>query len=424
MPVFKNDPFPGTDYTQYHTWKQVTMPGGQIFYEVPGNTGYVFDPVASNASGRKVFRPNPKLSIEKQKEEEAKLKKQQEQQEFLQSPVGQLMPVVAGTGGLIAAHEIMKPSASILKDLGNGTALMSDNTIQAIGGQAPAISGAATSSISNAAASGGIQSPGVIGASRVSGAAPAAEAGIGVTPYLGAAGAGLSAYGLYNAIDKGDTKSGALSGAGLGMGLGMAAPLAGFGPIGWGTLGLMALGGGAGGAALTKLFDHESTRELAKRHTGELLGSSDDPNYQSYVSGMREQYNAPPPDPSKPYHGGQYATWEEYKNAGLDPTDLTGVYGNIKTFGQEWANLSEPQRVAVTKGIIDAGLYKSKKGEVEISDAAKAKEIKDNVLKGFNVGATTQAQAAAASAMQPVRSKTLSPGIGLDGKPIVYSARR
>lgn len=417
MAIFNNDPFPGTDYTQYHTWKQVTMPGGQIFYEVPNQPGYVFDPVASNASGRKVFRANPKLSIEKQQEEEAKLKKQQEQQEFLQSPVGQLMPVVAGTGGLIAAHEIMKPAAGIHQLLGDGTALMTDGTIQAVGNSASSIAGGATTSLSNAAASGGVQAPSLIGASRTP---VAAEAGIGVTPYLGAAGAGLSAYGLYNAIEKGDTKGGALSGAGLGMGLGMAAPLVGLGPIGWGTLALMGAGGALGGAGLTSLLDHESTRELAQRHTKELLKDSEDSNYQNYVSGMREQYNAPPPDPTKPYHGGQYASWDEYKSAGLDPTDLTGVYGNIKTFGQEWANLSEPQRVAVTKGLIDADLYKSKKGEVEISDAAKAKEIKDNVLKGFNVGAATQAQAAAQGAMQPVRSKTRSPGIGLDGRPIAY----
>lgn len=397
------------------------MPGGQIFYEVPNQPGYVFDPVASNASGRKVFRPNPKLSIEKQQEEEAKLKKQQDQQEFLQSPVGQLMPVVAGTGGLIAAHEIMKPSASIIKDLGNGTALMSDNTIQAIGGKAPAISGAATSSLSNAAASGGINAAGGVGSvpyGPAEGAKGFLDVGTTGGNIVGGLGVGLGGYEAFQGVKNKNPVQSGLGGVGVGLGLNQLGYA--LGPWGWAA----SAGIPVALSLANKMFDHESTRELAKRHTGELLGSSDDPNYQSYVSGMREQYNAPPPDPSKPYHGGQYATWEEYKNAGLDPNDLTGVYGNIKTFGQEWANLSEPQRVAVTKGIIDAGLYKSKKGEVEITDATKAKEIKDNVLKGFNVGATTQAQAAAASAMQPVRSKTLSPGIGLDGKPIVYSARR
>jgi len=397
------------------------MPGGQIFYEVPGNTGYVFDPIASNASGRKVFRPNPKLSIEKQKEEEAKLKKQQEQKEFWQSPVGQLTPIAATTGATILAHEVMKPSASILKDLGNGTALMSDNTIQAIGGQAPAISGATTSSLSNAAASGGINAAGGVG-NVPYGPAEAAPGllDVGTTGgnIVGGLGVGLGGYEALQGVKNKNPIQSGLGGVGVGLGLNQLGYA--LGPWGWAA----SAGIPVALSLANKMFDHETTRELAKRHTGELLGSSEDPNYQSYVSGMREQYNAPPPDPSKPYHGGQYATWEEYKNAGLDPNDLTGVYGNIKTFGQEWANLSEPQRVAVTKGIIDAGLYKSKKGEVEITDATKAKEIKDNVLKGFNVGATTQAQAAAASAMQPVRSKTLSPGIGLDGKPIVYSARR
>ena len=68
-----------------------------------------------------------------------------------------------------------------------------------------------------------------------------------------------------------------------------------------------------------------------------------------------------------------YATWEEYKGAGLDAADLTGVYGNIKTFGPEWASLTQEQRQAVTQGIIDAGLYESNKGEVEI--------IKDEMIE-------------------------------------------
>lgn len=236
--------------------------------------------------------------------------------------------------------------------------------------------GVAGSEAASSAASAAAQNA----ASGAAGAEAATTLG-SVAPYLGVAGAGLGAYGLKKAIDSNNAKSGALSGAALGGGLAAASPLLlGGGPVGWGVLGLSALGGGLGGAGLTKLLGHETTRQLAKKHTGQLLKSSNDSDYQNYVKGMRAQFDQAPPDPSKPFHGGQYGSWDEYKKAGLDANDLTGVYGNIKTFGPEWSKLSQDQRVGITKGIIDAGLYNSKKGEVEITDPTKALEIKNSFL--------------------------------------------
>jgi len=136
----------------------------------------------------------------------------------------------------------------------------------------------------------------------------------------------------------------------------------------------MALGGGGLGLGLQKLLGRESTRDIAKKHTKSLLGASSDPTYQNYINAMRGQFNAPPPDPSKPF-AGKYATWDAYKKAGLDANDLTGVYGNLKTFGPDWAKISEDQRKKITQELINADLYKSKKGEVEITDENKAKEI-------------------------------------------------
>lgn len=78
--------------------------------------------------------------------------------------------------------------------------------------------------------------------------------GLGATPYLGAAGAGLGAYGIYNSIKANNPKMGALSGAGMGAGLAAAAPLIGLGPVGWGTMGLMALGGAGLGGGLAAAF--------------------------------------------------------------------------------------------------------------------------------------------------------------------------
>ena len=134
----------------------------------------------------------------------------------------------------------------------------------------------------------------------------------------------------------------------------------------------------------SKLF-HQSTRGVQKEHTGQLLNQGeDDPKWQEYVSGMRAQNQEGPPDPTKPF-AGKYASWEEYKNAGLEADNLTGVYGNLKTFGPEWASMSFDQQKAVTQGLIDNDLYYSKKGEVEISDPDKAQQIKDQVLGGSNM---------------------------------------
>ena len=396
MAIFENDPFPGTDYSQYQSWKTITTPEGGVYYEVPGHPEYVLDIVASNATGRKVFRANPKLSIEKQREEEADLNKLKEQQEFNQSPAGQLLPVAAGTGGMIAAQQFAPVSP----------------IEQAIASQ---ITG--TSAGANAAAQGALEAPNVLSVTQGAGGVAPVVPGIGITPYFGAAGAALGAYGVHNAIQNNDPRGGAISGLGLGLGAGMAAPLLGLGPLGWGGLGLMAAGGALGGYGLTEAFGHESTREKQAKHTEQLIKASPDQTYQDYVAGMREQHKYAPPDPSKPFLHGTYRTWDEYKKAGLQASDLTGVYGNIKTFGPEWASLTQSQREAVTQGLIDADLYKPKAGEVEIKDPAKAQEIKNSVLQGFNVGAVTQAQAAA-------RSSTLSPGIGLDGRPFSYPVRR
>jgi len=183
---------------------------------------------------------------------------------------------------------------------------------------------------------------------------------------------------------------------------------------------------------------HKTTRQVAQEHTADLQKQfKDDSTYQAYVRGMREQYNAPPPDPTKPF-AGKYATWDEYKKGGLEAGDLTGVYGNLKTFGQDWSNIDQAKRQAVTQGLIDAGLYNSKKGEVEITDSAKARQIYDQIVKGSGYKPPTTTTAGGVSAGRgptqnpdpgrivsgaPVpsptmipRSKTKSPGIGLDGK--------
>lgn len=412
MAIVKNDPFPGTDYSTWQSWKKITLPDGQVLYEVPGNPGYAYDPIASNATGRKVFRKNPQLQVDEYNQRQEAIK----QQQFNQSPLGQIVPVAAGTGGIIAASKFTAPGATAIKEVGNGI-LMSDGTIKPIGDAIASNVGAAAQATNTGAQIASGEAPNILSASRVTGETPApgmfSPGTIGGNA-LGAAGLALGGYEAFKGVESGNPLQAGLGGAGVGFGLNSLGYA--LGPWGWAA----AL---AAPTILSFLNKHETTREVAKKHTSQLLKQSDDPAYQGYVQAMRQQHNAPPPDPTKPFHAGKYGTWEEYKSAGLDPNDLTGVYGNIKTFGPEWANLTQAQRVAVTKGIIDAGLYNSRKGEVEISDATKAKEIKDNVLKGFGVGAQTGVQAgaqAAAQAAVAARSSTRSPGIGMNGQRINF----
>jgi hypothetical protein len=103
MGLVKNDPFPGTDYNKWQTWEKVTMPGGQVFYVIPGYPGYVLDPVASNASGRKVFRANPQAQITEQQQAKDAAEKERQQAAQARSPAGQLIPIVGTVGGTIGS---------------------------------------------------------------------------------------------------------------------------------------------------------------------------------------------------------------------------------------------------------------------------------------------------------------------------------
>lgn len=135
---------------------------------------------------------------------------------------------------------------------------------------------------------------------------------------------------------------------------------------------------------------HESTRFKTAQNTQKLLEASDDPTYQAYVQGMREQFKEAPK--GNAYKGGQFATFDEYKKAGLDPTDLTGVYGNIKAYGPQWANMTEDQRIAVTQLNINDGLYDSEKGDVILTNEEKAKQNLYKIIAGETKKNITPAQ--------------------------------
>jgi hypothetical protein len=133
-----------------------------------------------------------------------------------------------------------------------------------------------------------------------------------------------------------------------------------------------------------KVF-HQSTKGRQEERTGQLLQQSNDPVWQNYVASMRmQQIKEGPKDKLKPFYKGQYATFDEYKKAGLQADDLTGVYGNLDAFKPDyaekaglpdWSKLTFEQRKAVTQRLIDEDMYSSKKGDIVIRDKEKARQI-------------------------------------------------
>ena len=387
-----------TNFGQWQSWQKVTDPSGASnYYVVPGYGGrYVYDPFASEATGKITLYENPQSVYDAANE----AIKQEEDANSLLAQGAVPLGALAGTLGTkwVAGQVADKGSQAIgqaaaqeaAKGFGNtATQQVAQQTAQAgTAGVGGTIGGAAP-----AAVQGFEQSLGGVAPSSVSSTAPAAEVGtfdaggpigsnIGTVAQgaLGAAGLGIGLKGAYDAFEAGDPVGGAISGAGAGAG-----GLALAGALGASTGGLAlpiiagaALLGGAGGF----FGGHESTREHAMKNTGKLLDKNpDDEKYQAYVQGMREQFQSEPPDPSKPF-AGKYATWDEYKKAGLEAQDLTGVFGNIETFGSDWTNLSFEQQVGATQQLINAGLYDSKKGEVVITDKGKAQKVFNDFLSG------------------------------------------
>lgn len=211
---------------------------------------------------------------------------------------------------------------------------------------------------------------------------------------LNVAGAALGAYGVYNASQMDNKRKGAVSGALSGAAAGTAiAP-------GIGTV----IGAGLGG--LAGLAAHEKTKDRSKRRYGEIAQASNDPAYQAMLTqGMAEDISG-------------VDTWDKGDSKADAPIDLlTRSYGVLKTFGPEWANYTPEQQRSVVSALVDKDLINSKQGSYLIDDPAKAHQVADTILK-------PQGAAAATGAMQKYpRSMTRSPGIGLDGRPIVYGAR-
>ncbi len=427
------------DWTQYHSWPSFVGSDGHTYYIPPGGEGYAYDPFLHHLfqDGRAAKKAADQATADQQKAIKD-----------ANSPARQFEQI-AGVAGLTAGVPIaarnLFPSAveSAQANYFNGLA---GGAAGAPAVEADAAYNAAMAPYLNGTA-GAVQNAGAAANSALqsgeNAVAPTSFLG-SAAPYLGIAGAGLGAYEINNAIKTGSVSQGAVGGLGLGAGLATAAPLLiGAGPVGWGVLAASAAGGALLGGGAAKLLHHETTREYQKKNTQSLLGQSSDPTWQGYVSAMRGQNETGPSDASMPYgdtKGNKYANFDAYKAAGLDAANLTGVVGNLQTYGPAWAKLTEAQRQAITQKNIDANLYSSKKGEVVITDPGTAKSNFDAVVSGGvavptpaapqqtpianNAAAAAQAAVAAGAAPvvvnNPIRSQTKSPGINLKGQYVNY----
>ncbi len=222
----------------------------------------------------------------------------------------------------------------------------------------------------------GVAEPTMMGAGLTAAEVPTSISNFAgsATPYIGGLGVALGGYNALQGIKKGKPLQAGLGAAGAGLGLN--AMNVALGPWGWGAM-------VAAPMLMSLLGGHKSTRDVTGGHTKDLQGmGAGDSRWQNYVNAMRGQYESAPTDPSKPF-AGKYGSWDEYKKGGLEAGDLTGVYGNMKAFGPDWASKSFDQQKAVTQALINANLYDSKKGDVVITDEGRAKTIAADTLKNL-----------------------------------------
>lgn len=263
---------------------------------------------------------------------------------------------LAGTGGTIAGLLALKYGSGLFdSSAAAATAAGATPAVAAI----PAATGAAIPAAASAAASAAAAE----GVGAV--AAPEAAAGLGL-PSASLSTAGPIAAAL------GATYLGGR--AGLDMLKGKKPGLPGRVILGMATGGLSEVG--------NALFGQKSTRDRQADATKSILGISDDPTFQAYAKGMREQFSAAPPDPSKPFFGGKYENFDEYKNAGLNARDLSGVEGNLR-LGADYAKLTQELKDAYTQSQIAKNNYRSSDGGVQFVDDAAAKADFANFISGL-----------------------------------------
>lgn len=325
----------------------------------------------------------------------------------------QQMGVAAGNaaGGAVTAPSA--PSGGGGVGLGGGLPIALGAKLGAswAGGSAPS-----AASFLNSGAAPLAQHQGALLSGSQAAATPATTTLGAAVPYLGAAGAGLGAYGVYDAIQNDNAGQGALSGAGMGLGLAAAAPLVGLGPVGWGAMGLMALGGAGLGGGLTSLFGHKSIAERQRERWGDLTKKEGSPLVQDFAKNYLAYLDSDVEHP-----GAKEDFNQKMKEGRATYEDVWGAPDLLKEIGDSWLAAPVEKRIAASNEMLKQGIFKHSQGDLRVTDMDLAKSIFANASAAPVTGPVTQALKGAVPVVTlPPRSKTLSPGISLDGKRIKY----
>lgn len=389
--------FSKINWGDYQNWEQVATPSGEMFYLVPG-TGWAYNPFMSAQTGRVQLFPNPKLALQKQAEQEAEIKKAKEDAEK-KSGIGYQILQTA-----IPAGVSLGTKYAYDKWLDPQTVTETASKIAAGNGSSAATSEAGKSwldSISNSIFGNGSTSA----TSSVNAAAPVATTGAGevgasMMPEMSASnvlGAAATAKGIY------DTSK-ALDNGGEGLRTGLAEVGAGigglmFGPIG--AAGGAALGSWAGygldnqsnwkGAlspvgglnAIANLFDVKLVHTPIKMQQADRWGKLADKGVTGAKEAFMQSLNMGElkGKMSSGANKGKEWNWEDATlEAQRDPAQFRNVYGNFDTFGNDWATYAPLQQDEIVKRLLAENLYDPEKGDINIIDQDRAREIKDEVL--------------------------------------------
>ncbi len=392
------------DVSNYMNWEKIVAPSGAVGYIVP-ETGLVYDPFMSKTKGRNVFYQNSKPQLEAQKKAEQERERQVKLQEQQASPLGQLLPIAGGVGGLVAAKGIGNwmdkgsffgnAATEAGKTAGTVASTGAQTAGEAFVGGVPEVGSVffpeAAAGAGEAATGAGtfFNTAGEVPASLMSGTPPVAPPaaggfanafslqGIGTQGNLLLPAAG--AYGAYDLFNRRNGAGrGALQGAASGAAIGST-----FGPTG------ALIGAGIGGAVglAESFFDDPSTKELEKERWGGLADKGIKDAQAAYLA------NHPPGDTSIYQEGPRKGEKWKFENAledtKKDPSHFRLVFGNYDTFGNDWSSYTPEQQDQIVSRLANENLYSGRKGDVVINDKARARQIKDEVLSGQNTTAVT-----------------------------------
>jgi hypothetical protein len=365
----------GVDFGGYATWPQYVSPNGQIYYIVPGQEDWMYDPVASQNTGRPQLFRNPEAAQKEKDEAEQKI-------EDANSPAKQIIPVAAGVAGTAGgvyvatkapqwwgAAEAAKPVATAATTAATpaASAAVTPAATTGAGAFVEGATGAAAPFEVGTAANGGVlMSDGsVVGGGMFSPGGMLSPSGIGsagnvILPAVGT-------YAAYDLMNRDLDKNGSGWARGIGQGAASGAMIGSY----WGPTGAM-IGApiGAVVGAGKVAFGHKSTKEYQDQRKGELL----DRGITGYADFINQLPQSTEDDPG-------YGKVPDMDN--LTAEQVWGTNGVFDTFGNDWlGTYSEDQRRRISQALIDKGLFRGDHGDLIIhsDDKEEALKTRDEVL--------------------------------------------